>query len=157
MHKVLHTAVCAKGFALWKPTNFCVQKFDKKLLFCAVGKWAMFGFLVKMAFAFIAPENEVKRHSPKDCIVGRLLLYFLRKYKERNCPRVHHAKKAQHGAVLFWRGESIKKGSGRRNVFFFLNIKRLEGLKSNITIDKFKIFSQIYGKPFSGRIGSVVL
>ena len=25
-HKVLHTAVCAKGFALWKPTNFCVRK-----------------------------------------------------------------------------------------------------------------------------------
>ena len=96
MHKVPHTAVCAKGFALWKPTNFCVQKFDKKLLFCTV---------------------------------GRLLLYFLRKYKGRNCPRVYHAKKAQHGAVLFWRGESIKKGSGKRNMFF---------LSEHITLEKAK-------------------
>ena len=40
------TLRCAKGFALWKPTNFCVQKFDKKLLFYAVGKWAMFGFFI---------------------------------------------------------------------------------------------------------------
>ena len=90
------TLRCAKGFALWKPTNFCVQKFDKKLLFCTV---------------------------------GRLLLYFLRKYKGRICPRVYHAKKAQHGAVLFWRGESIKKGSGKRNVFF---------LSEHITLEKAK-------------------
>lgn len=90
------TLRCAKGFALWKPTNFCVQKLDKKLLFCTV---------------------------------GRLLLYFLRKYKRRICLRVYHAKKAQHGAVLFWRGESIKKGSGKRNEFF---------LSEHITLEKAK-------------------
>ena len=32
------TLRCAKGFTLWKPTNFCVQKFDQKLLFGFVAK-----------------------------------------------------------------------------------------------------------------------
>mgnify|MGYP007005476911 CR=1 FL=1 len=49
--------------------NFCVQKFDKKLYFSqatrlyAVGEQAMFYFLLKTGFAFIAPENVALRHS----------------------------------------------------------------------------------------------
>ena len=49
--------------------NFCGQKFDKKLYFsqatrlCAIGEQAMFYFLLKTGFAFIASENVALRHS----------------------------------------------------------------------------------------------
>ena len=40
------------------------------------------------------------------------------KTKARNSVQAQPAQKSTARAVLFWRGESIKKGSGKRNVFF---------------------------------------
>ena len=79
---------------------------------------------VPRALPFGNPQTFVYKSLTKTSV-----LHFLRKYKGRICPRVYHAKKAQHGAVLFWRGESIKKGSGKRNVFF---------LSEHITLEKAK-------------------
>ena len=41
----------------------------------------MFCILLKIGFAFIALENVVSLHSPKDCGEAKQLWYFLRKYK----------------------------------------------------------------------------
>ena len=70
-----------KGFALWKPTNFCVQKFDKKLLFsplaaylCAVGEQRAGSACRAIAVRWnchLAQNQSAK-----------LLWYFLRKYRK---------------------------------------------------------------------------
>lgn len=74
---------------------------ENRILFDSRGDGAEFSFEQFILTVTFALENVVSLHSLKDCVVDRLLLYFLRKYKARNCPRVYHAKKAQHGAVFF--------------------------------------------------------
>lgn len=56
------TLRCAKGFALWKPTNFCVQKFDKKLLFCTFSESTK----SEIVRGFTTP----KKHSMELCFFG---------------------------------------------------------------------------------------
>ena len=64
-----HTLRCAKGFALWKPTNFCVQKFDKKLLFCTVGRLLLY-FFRKYKSEIVRGFTTPKKHSMALCFFG---------------------------------------------------------------------------------------
>ena len=58
---------------------------ENRILFDSRGDGAEFSFEQFILTVTFALENVVSLHSPKDCVVGRLLLYFLRKYKERVC------------------------------------------------------------------------
>ncbi len=63
------TLRCAKGFALWKPTNFCVQKFDKNFCFALwAGCFCTFSESTKSEIVrgFTTP----KKHSMALCFFG---------------------------------------------------------------------------------------
>lgn len=72
-------AASTQRLCLWTPLPFDKRRanlkdmpdenfrFDSQTIrLCAVGEWAMFCIWLKFGFAFIAPENVVSLHSPKD-------------------------------------------------------------------------------------------
>ena len=58
---------------------------ENRILFDSRGDGAEFSFEQFILTVTCVLENVVSLHSPKDCAVGGLILYFLRKYKERVC------------------------------------------------------------------------